>query len=59
MLTAAVFIIRSMFVAGERGDPKTFDFFADLLEVPLIDHWYRCVWQASTKCGSNNVVTIV
>jgi len=36
-----------MFVAGERGDPKTFSFFSEHLEVPLIDHWYVsdvCIW---------------
>jgi propionyl-CoA synthetase len=33
-----------MFVAGERGDPKTLKFFADQLEVPIIDHW----WQTET-----------
>lgn len=30
-----------MFVAGERGDPKTLKFFADQLEVPIIDHWWQ------------------
>ncbi|KUF96602.1 Cathepsin Z [Phytophthora nicotianae] len=29
---------QSMFVAGERGDPKTFNFFSEELGVPLIDH---------------------
>lgn len=33
-------VCRAMFVAGERGDPKTLKFFADQLEVPIIDHWY-------------------
>uniref|UniRef100_K3X8H0 Propionate--CoA ligase n=1 Tax=Globisporangium ultimum (strain ATCC 200006 / CBS 805.95 / DAOM BR144) TaxID=431595 RepID=K3X8H0_GLOUD len=35
---------KAMFVAGERGDPKTLKFFADQLEVPIIDHW----WQTET-----------
>lgn len=34
-----VMLCRAMFVAGERGDPKTLKFFADQLEVPIIDHW--------------------
>lgn len=33
-----------MFVAGERGDPKTLKFFADQLGVPVIDNW----WQTET-----------
>ncbi|GAB9468597.1 hypothetical protein Gpo141_00005912 [Globisporangium polare] len=35
---------KAMFVAGERGDPKTLKFFANQLEVPVIDHW----WQTET-----------
>ncbi|KAF1330365.1 Acyl-coa synthetase short-chain family member 3, partial [Globisporangium splendens] len=35
---------KAMFVAGERGDPKTLKFFADQLEVPIVDNW----WQTET-----------
>lgn len=28
-------------MAGERGDPKTLNFFAEHMEVPIIDHWYE------------------
>lgn len=31
--------LKAMFVAGERGDPKTLKFFADKLEVPIVDNW--------------------
>jgi propionyl-CoA synthetase len=31
--------LRAMFGAGERGDPKTLKFFADKLEVPIVDNW--------------------
>lgn len=36
--------LRSLFVAGERTDPATFDWLCDILGVPVIDHW----WQTET-----------
>ncbi|KAI9919116.1 hypothetical protein PsorP6_011878 [Peronosclerospora sorghi] len=43
---------KSMFVAGERGDPKTFNFFSKKLGVPLIDHWWQTEtgWPITAPC---------
>ncbi|XOV87449.1 MAG: propionyl-CoA synthetase [Pseudomonadota bacterium] len=36
--------LRTVFVAGERTDPSTYEWLVDLLGVPVIDHW----WQTET-----------
>ncbi|MGP9632787.1 propionyl-CoA synthetase [Halomonas sp. AOP43-A1-21] len=36
--------LKHLFVAGERLDPPTFHWLDDLLDVPVIDHW----WQTET-----------
>ena len=36
--------LRSLFVAGERTDPSTYEWLCDILGVPVIDHW----WQTET-----------
>lgn len=36
--------LRALFLAGERLDPPTFHWLEDLLNVPVIDHW----WQTET-----------
>jgi len=36
--------LRILYLAGERADPDTVDWAADLLKVPVIDHW----WQTET-----------
>ncbi|SDL01543.1 propionyl-CoA synthetase [Modicisalibacter muralis] len=36
--------LRTLFLAGERLDPPTFHWLDDLLDVPVIDHW----WQTET-----------
>lgn len=36
--------LRSLFVAGERTDPATYDWLCDILGIPVIDHW----WQTET-----------
>lgn len=41
-------------MAGERGDPKTFNFFSEELGVPLIDHWCVGSWLAFTGDASND-----
>ena len=43
--------LKTVFVAGERLDPPTYDWIKDLLRVPVIDHW----WQTETGwaiCGN-------
>eukprot|EP00040_Diaphanoeca_grandis_P034668 m.216071 g.216071 ORF g.216071 m.216071 type:complete len:686 (+) comp33202_c5_seq9:146-2203(+) len=35
---------KALFLAGERSDPATIDWASDLLNVPVIDHW----WQTET-----------
>ncbi|CAH0482776.1 unnamed protein product [Peronospora belbahrii] len=44
--------VETMFVAGERGDPKTFNFFSKELGVPLIDHWWQTEtgWPITAPC---------
>ena len=36
--------LRSLFVAGERTDPSTYEWLCEILGVPVIDHW----WQTET-----------
>ncbi len=36
--------LRSLFVAGERTDPATYDWLCRILGIPVIDHW----WQTET-----------
>lgn len=36
--------LRSLFVAGERTDPATYDWLCEILRIPVIDHW----WQTET-----------
>jgi acyl-coenzyme A synthetase/AMP-(fatty) acid ligase len=33
--------LRSLFLAGERCDPSTYHWVKELLEVPVIDHWWQ------------------
>jgi len=39
--------LRALFLAGERADPDTIEWAQDLLNVPVIDHW----WQTETGYG--------
>ena len=36
--------MRTLFVAGERTDPSTYDWLCNILGIPVIDHW----WQTET-----------
>jgi propionyl-CoA synthetase len=36
--------LRTLFVAGERTDPPTYGWLAEMLDIPVIDHW----WQTET-----------
>ncbi len=36
--------LRHLFLAGERLDPETYHWASDLLEIPVVDHW----WQTET-----------
>ena len=36
--------LRTLFVAGERTDPATYDWLCEILGIPVIDHW----WQTET-----------
>ncbi|ETW01583.1 hypothetical protein H310_06226 [Aphanomyces invadans] len=33
--------LRSLFVAGERGDPATIEFFMNELKIPIVDNWWQ------------------
>ena len=36
--------LRTLFVAGERTDPPTYHWLREILQIPVIDHW----WQTET-----------
>jgi propionyl-CoA synthetase len=36
--------LKNLFLAGERLDPETYQWASDLLDIPVIDHW----WQTET-----------
>ncbi len=36
--------LRTLYLAGERLDPPTFDWLSQILDVPIVDHW----WQTET-----------
>jgi len=36
--------LRTLYLAGERLDPPTYDWLAHVLDVPIVDHW----WQTET-----------
>jgi propionyl-CoA synthetase len=36
--------LRTLFLAGERLDPPTFEWLGQVLDVPIVDHW----WQTET-----------
>ena len=43
---------RALFLAGERCDPDTLVWARDLLDVPVIDHWWQTEtgWPAAANC---------
>ncbi len=36
--------LKTLFVAGERTDPSTYHWLCDILNIPVVDHW----WQTET-----------
>ena len=44
--------LRSLFLAGERLDPPTYQWARDLLQVPVIDHWWQTEtgWPIAANC---------
>ena len=44
--------LRSLFLAGERLDPDTYQWAFDLLSVPVIDHWWQTEsgWPIVANC---------
>ena len=36
--------LRTLFLAGERTDPSTYEWLVDILGIPVVDHW----WQTET-----------
>jgi propionyl-CoA synthetase len=36
--------LRTLFVAGERTDPSTYNWLCEILDIPVVDHW----WQTET-----------
>jgi propionyl-CoA synthetase len=43
---------RALFLAGERLDPDTYHWAAELLQVPVIDHWWQTEtgWPIAANC---------
>ena len=43
---------RALFLAGERCDPDTLEWSAELLNVPVIDHWWQTEtsWAIAANC---------
>ena len=43
---------RALFLAGERCDPDTLQWSADLLDIPVIDHWWQTEtsWAIASNC---------
>jgi len=43
---------RALFLAGERCDPDTLEWSANLLDVPVIDHWWQTEtsWAIAANC---------
>jgi propionyl-CoA synthetase len=43
---------RYLFLAGERLDPDTYHWAADLLDVPVVDHWWQTEtgWPIAANC---------
>jgi propionyl-CoA synthetase len=44
--------LRSLFLAGERLDPPTYEWARDLLGVPVVDHWWQTEtgWPIAADC---------
>jgi propionyl-CoA synthetase len=44
--------LRSLFLAGERLDPDTYDWASQLLGIPVIDHWWQTEtgWPIAANC---------
>ena len=42
--------LRTLFVAGERADPDTVAHFEELVQVPVVDHWWQTE-SGSPMCG--------
>jgi len=44
--------LRHLFLAGERLDPDTYHWAADLLGIPVIDHWWQTEtgWPIAANC---------
>jgi propionyl-CoA synthetase len=43
---------RALFLAGERCDPDTLEWAEDILDVPVIDHWWQTetAWAIAANC---------
>mmetsp|Transcript_5337 Transcript_5337/g.10175 ORF Transcript_5337/g.10175 Transcript_5337/m.10175 type:complete len:291 (+) Transcript_5337:3-875(+) len=42
--------LKALFVAGERADPGTVEFFQRTLDVPVVDHWWQTE-SGAPMCG--------
>jgi propionyl-CoA synthetase len=44
--------LRTLFLAGERLDPDTYEWASDLLGIPVVDHWWQTEtgWPIAANC---------
>ncbi len=44
--------LRTLFLAGERLDPDTYEWASDLLRIPVVDHWWQTEtgWPVAANC---------
>jgi propionyl-CoA synthetase len=44
--------LQTLFLAGERLDPDTYQWASDLLDVPVVDHWWQTEtgWPVAANC---------
>ncbi len=52
--------LRALFLAGERTDPDTYSWAADLLGIPVIDHWWQTEtgWAVAADCLGIEVLPV-
>ena len=48
--------LRRIFVAGERADPGTVEFYAERLGIPVIDNWWQVICRSHACCSHTRSV---
>jgi propionyl-CoA synthetase len=52
--------LKTLFLAGERCDPDTLNWAADVLQVPVIDHWWQTEtgWPICANCRGIDLLPV-